>query len=445
MVSHEIELNPQFERALRLLEQGEKSMFITGKAGVGKSTLLNYFCRNAKKKPVVLAPTGVAALNVRGQTIHAFFNFYIDVTPEKIAQKKILPKKRAIYQQLSTLIIDEVSMVRADLLDCVDQFLRLYGPAPGRAFGGVQMVFVGDLCQLPPVVSREETEIFSSHYATPYFFSARVFNEFSYDVIELQKVYRQKETHFVELLNRARNNSILPVDIEEINQRVNQKFIPQEGEYFIHLTTTNKNADTINDSCLRKISGRLHGYKAEIEGDVGKEYYPTAVNLEFKIGAQIMMLNNDIRKRWVNGSVGKIEAVREIDGEDVVTVHFQHSGRIVDVTRYQWDVVRFVLKNDTIEAESVGSFKQFPFRLAWAVTIHKSQGKTFDRVIIDIGSGTFASGQLYVALSRCTTFDGVVLKTPIKRHHIFADPRIYRFLKHCERMHANADVNGVVA
>lgn len=440
-MSLEIDFNPQFERALCLLEQGEKSVFITGKAGVGKSTLLNYFCKHAKNKPVILAPTGVAALNVRGQTIHSFFNFYIDVTAEKIAQKKVLPKKRALYQQLTTLIIDEMSMVRADLLDCIDEFLRLYGPVPGRPFGGVHMVFVGDLCQLPPVVSREEMAIFSSHYATPYFFSARVFKDFSFEVIELNKVYRQKESQFIDLLNRVRNNSLNLVDIEQINTRVDPEFAPSDREYFIHLTTTNQNADNINDACLRKLSGRLHGYKAEIVGDVGKEYYPTAAHLEFKIGAQIMMLNNDVRKRWVNGSVGKIEAVRDIDGEDVISVRFQHGERSVDVTRFEWEVIKFKLKDDAIEAESVGTFKQFPFRLAWAVTIHKSQGKTFDRVIIDVGTGTFASGQLYVALSRCTTFDGVILKTPIKRQHIFSDPRIHRFLQHCERSLSPVDMS----
>lgn len=437
----DIDLNPQFERALRLLRDGQRSVFITGKAGVGKSTLLNYFCKTAKKKPVVLAPTGVAALNVRGQTIHSFFNFYIDVTPEKIAEKKITPKKRALYEQLTSIIIDEVSMVRADLLDCIDAFLRLYGPKPGRVFGGVQMVFVGDLCQLPPVVSNDELPIFSQLYRSPYFFSARVFRDFPFDVVELDHVYRQKEERFVSLLNRVRNNCVGPAELAMINERVDEDFVPTGDEYFIHLTTTNKNADDINEGCLRKISGRIHCYKAEIEGDVGKEYYPTAVNLEFKIGAQIMMLNNDPRKRWVNGSVGKVEAVQEIDGKDVVTVRFLHSDSYAHVTRFQWDVVRFSLKDDAIEAESVGSFTQFPFRLAWAVTIHKSQGKTFDRVIINVGRGTFASGQLYVALSRCTTFGGVVLSAPIKRHHIFADPRVQRFLQYCQQKNLPGAVN----
>lgn len=426
----EIELNSAYEHALAIMTAGEKSVFITGKAGVGKSTLLNYFCKIAKKKPVLLAPTGVAALNIRGETIHKFFNFYIDVTPEKIATKKIKPQKPRIYQQLSTIIIDEISMVRADLLDCIDAFLRLYGPLPGRAFGGVQMVFVGDLCQLPPIVMQNELEIFSKNYASPYFFSARVFDDFSFETIELDKVYRQKEAHFVDLLNRVRNNEVSSDDLALLNSRVHagNKSIVHDGLH-INLTTTNKNADEVNSNCLAQLTGKNYCFSARIEGDVSKEYYPTAVELEFKIGAQIMMLNNDSRKRWVNGTVGVIENVANVDGEETVTISFQRNDRLVQVTRFEWEVVRFKIKDDVIDAETVGSFTQFPFRLAWAVTIHKSQGKTFEHVVIDLGKGAFASGQLYVALSRCTSFNGVVLKSPVRRRDIYVDPRIPRFLQ----------------
>lgn len=427
-MTEDIQIYPQFARALEILEEGKKSLFITGKAGVGKSTLLEYFCRRKKPKPVVLAPTGVAALNVKGQTIHSFFNFYIDVTPEKIAKKKIKPRSTKLYKNLTTIIIDEISMVRADLFDCIDEFLRLYGPKPGERFGGVQMVLVGDLYQLPPVVNAEEMPIFLSQYASPYFFSAKAFSGYPIEVLELDKVYRQKDQTFVDLLNRIRNNSMGPNDIMRLNSRYMPDFRSGDGEFYISLTTTNKRADEINEGCLKELDGKLYSYKAVLEGNFAKEYYPTALDLQFKVGSQVMMLNNDAKKRWVNGSVGKISSIKKVGGEDVVSVLLQDSRSVVNVTRFQWEVFRFSLDEQGLRSDPVGTFTQFPFRLAWAVTIHKSQGKTFERVIIDLGRGTFASGQMYVAISRCASFDGVVFKTPIRPHHINVDPRINKFL-----------------
>ncbi|MDC0344768.1 AAA family ATPase [Alphaproteobacteria bacterium] len=425
-----LDFNPEFELAIRLMDHTNQNLFITGKAGTGKSTLLDYFCNHTKKKPVVLAPTGVAALNVKGQTIHRFFNFYIDVTPEKIRSKDTKPRDPKLYKKLKTIIIDEVSMLRADLLDCIDVFLRMYGPDTTQAFGGVQMVFVGDLYQLPPVVGKEERDIFRTHYATPYFFSSKALESESLEVVELEKVYRQKDEQFLSLLNKIRNNSVEPEDIEELNQR----HLPdvdshQEEAFTISLTTTNANADEINETHLKALTGKLYSQKAVIKGDFGKEYYPTATTLQFKVGSQIMLLNNDQKKRWVNGSIGIIEEVtRDEDGEEYLRVRLHDNDRLISVSPFIWEVYKFSVEDGAIVSEPAGKFTQYPFRLAWAVTIHKSQGKTFNRVVIDIGRGTFASGQTYVGLSRCTSFEGVYLKVPIKKQDIRTDPRIYKFL-----------------
>jgi len=427
-----LEFNPEFQEAMCLMEETNQNLFITGRAGTGKSTLLDYFCHNTLKKPVVLAPTGVAALNVKGQTIHRFFNFYIDVTPENIMSKETKPRDPKMYKKLKTIIIDEVSMLRADLLDCIDVFLRMYGPNPDQVFGGVQMVFVGDLYQLPPVVGKEEREIFHTHYATPYFFSAKALEVISLEIVELEKVYRQKDEQFVTLLNKIRNNSVESQDIKELNQRYSKETITeQEEEFTISLTTTNAKADEINETHLNALETPLYRSKSTIEGDFGKEYYPTSTTLQFKVGSQIMMLNNDPKKRWVNGSLGIIEGIRtNEDGEEYLRVRLNDNDRLVSVSPFVWEVFKFTVEGDTLVSEPAGSFTQYPIRLAWAVTIHKSQGKTFKKVVIDIGRGTFASGQTYVALSRCTSFEGIQLKVPIQKQHIRTDPRIYRFLTH---------------
>lgn len=423
------ELNDRFRDALRLMEETDDSLFITGKAGTGKSTLLSYFCRVTGKQPVILAPTGVAALNVRGQTIHRFFNFYVDVTPEKIRDKKSKPRNTRLYKKLKTIIIDEVSMVRADLLDCIDVFLRLYGPDSTRPFGGVQMIFMGDLYQLPPVVNGTEQEVFSTYYPTPYFFSARALAGHELNIIELEKVYRQKDQGFVDLLNKIRNNSAAEHDLAQLNSRLSQAELPTGDAASITLTTTNAIADATNDSHLAALKGRLYCAAACVTGNFGKEYFPTAVDLNYKIGAQIMMLNNDNEKRWVNGSIGVITGVKEDDeGAEYLTVRLQDHHGSVEVYPHSWEVYRFGLEDGAIVSEPAGTFTQYPFRLAWAITIHKSQGKTFTRVVIDIGRGAFAAGQMYVALSRCTSFAGVFLKTPIRAQDIRTDHRIFPFL-----------------
>ena len=440
--TNKIEFNERFQHALQQMENSSRSLFITGKAGTGKSTLLSHFCANTQKKPVVLAPTGVAALNVKGQTIHKFFHFYIDVTPDKISTKQTKPRNPKLYKKLKTIIIDEVSMVRADLLDCIDVFLRMYGPDPAKVFGGVQMIFVGDLYQLPPVVSGPEKEIFNGHFKTPYFFSAHALRDAEPEIIELDKVYRQKDQTFVDLLNRIRNNSVEEADIEHLNQRFLPNYTPLGKEFYISLTTTNQKADEINGSHLRALKGKLHSFAASIRGDFGKEYYPTATDLKFKIGAQVMMVSNDQNRRWVNGSIGVIEAIKTDDEDETyLEVRLQDEKELVAVNPFTWEVYRFGLEGNMIVSEPIGTFTQFPFRLAWAVTIHKSQGKTFDRVIIDIDRGTFVAGQMYVALSRCTSFEGIVLKTRIQKSHIRTDFRIFDFLTSYQYRKSEADLS----
>jgi ATP-dependent DNA helicase PIF1 len=417
-----------FRRAIDLMNNTRDSLFITGKAGTGKSTLLDYFMLHTTKKAVVLAPTGVAALNVRGQTIHRFFNFYIDVTPEQVRTKKgYRPRHAKVMGKLDTLIIDEVSMLRADLLDCIEAALRHYGPAPGTPFGGVQMVFVGDLYQLPPVVGREEQTIFKSVYESPYFFSATCLRDHTPQIIELDKVYRQKDQDFIALLNRIRNNAATDDDLATLNTRVVGDIPPPrtDDDLTVTLTTTNTAADAINDARLDDLPGREYQNLAEISGDFTKDYYPTATTLRFKIGAQIMLLNNDSKNRWVNGSIGVITAFdRDEDDNDVVRVRLDGRREVVDVYPFLWEVFKFKASEGQIVSEAVGTFAQYPFRLAWAVTIHKSQGKTFDQVCVDMGRGAFAAGQTYVALSRCTSFEGLSLLSPIRKTDMRTDPNI---------------------
>ena len=427
-----LDITADFQRAFDLLREGKKHTFITGRGGTGKSTLLEHYRSYAKEEPVVLAPTGVAALNVKGRTIHNFFNFYIDITPQKA--KKIKPKNPKIYKNLKSLIIDEISMVRADLLDCMDVFLRRFGPDKSQAFGGVRMVFVGDLYQLPPVVGSKERELFSSYYESPFFFSAKIFKNFKMELVELKKIYRQRDMKFIELLNRIRDNSVSADDLELLNSRFQASFKPKKGKFYISLHVRNHEANQINESRLKGLKGRAFVSQAFIEGDFGKEYYPTSPLLKFKIGSQIMMLNNDSKRRWVNGSIGVIQSVEgdltKDDDEAYLKARLYPENKIVEVYKYRWDIYKFSFSKEaqTIVSESVGAFMQFPFRLAWAVTVHKSQGKTFDQVIVDTRGGMPFSGQAYTAFSRCSSFEGLVLTSPVKKSSIKTDRRAQAFL-----------------
>jgi len=425
----QLDFNPLFQKAYSFIEETERHLFITGRAGTGKSTLLTYLRHTTKKKLVVLAPTGVAALNVHGQTIHSFFKFKPDITLKKI--KRIYKKgdSKNLYEKIDTIVIDEISMVRSDLLDCVDKFLRMHRNAM-QPFGGVQMIFIGDLYQLPPVVTGSEKEIFRTHYASQYFFDAKVFETLDIELIELEKVYRQKDDTFITLLNAIRNNSATEEHFIKLNKRYDPRFIADPESFSIHLTTTNALADTTNAEQLALIRNTLFTYTAEATGSFDKHAMPTDMKLSLKVGAQIMMLNNDNQHRWVNGTIAKIINIKKgKEGPDRIIIQLSN-GEIEEVMPFTWELFNFLFdqKSNSLTSETVGTFTQYPMRLAWAVTIHKSQGKTFDNVIIDIGKGTFVHGQLYVALSRCTHLEGIILKQKIQKKHIFMDWRVVKFI-----------------
>lgn len=424
----DIELNEKFSTAFKLLEETNKNVFITGCAGTGKSTFLKYFRKTTNKNIVVLAPTGVAAINVQGQTIHSFFYFKPDVTSDSVSLIKLRKQKRELFKQIDLIIIDEISMVRSDLLDCIDAFLQLHGRYEGVAFGGVQMVFIGDLYQLPPVVTSFERNIFRDVYASPYFFDAKAFSLLNMRTVELDQIYRQEESEFIDILSAIRNKSITKGQLHTLNQRCLPNFVPGKNDLYIYLTPTNAQADEINRRKLSELPGDLFSSEGTVTGAFEQKNLPTHLKLELKVGAQLMLLNNDPEGRWMNGTVASLVG---IDREELsITIELEDKRRF-DIVPFTWEMFRFTY-NETIgslESETVGSFTQFPLRLAWAVTIHKSQGKTFSKMILDIGAGSFSHGQTYVALSRCTTFKGLVLKKPILYQHILLDHRVVDFME----------------
>ncbi len=422
----EIEINEKFKEALELMENTNKHVLITGRAGTGKSTLLDYFRNHTKKNIVVLAPTGVAAVNVKGVTIHSFFRFKPDIALSKVKKEK----DSRIYKSLDAIVIDEISMVRADLLDCIDKFMRLNGREEEKPFGGVQMIFFGDLYQLPPVVKANERLIFKQHYKSSYFFDAKVFEKIKIEFIELEKIYRQKDEKFIRLLNAIRNNSFTDEDVDEINKRVIKDFKEDPNDFYIRLTSTKKLAEEINERNLSMLKGKLYEYHGIIKGQFSESYLPVERELRLKIGAQVMLVNNDSLGRWVNGSIGRITSIeRDDERNDLINIELS-DGKEFGVLPYTWNIydVVFDEATESIDYKTIGSFTQYPIRLAWAITIHKSQGKTFDKVIIDIGKGAFAHGQVYVALSRCRSLDGIVLTKPIRREDIIFDYRVAKFL-----------------
>lgn len=413
-------LNGDFKYVLDALEKDRKSMFITGRAGTGKSTLLKLFRNTTRKRVVVLAPTGIAALNVGGQTIHSFFGF--PARPLKTTDIK-KRRQRGIYQKTDILIIDEISMVRADLLDNIDRFLQINRENP-LPFGGVQVVFFGDMFQLPPVVAHEaERLMFQGFYDSPYFFSAKVMEDFDMENLELRKVYRQEGRHFLRLLDAVRLNVADYDDLEDLNERFIPNFEPED--FWITLSSTNRIVDRINAHEMAKLDGREFIYPASIGGEFNPLHYPTDALLKFKEGAQVMFIKNDQEGRFVNGTIGKIV---ELD-EDLIRVVVLMKGKemFIDVPIMEWEILKYTVSKtnpEEIETEVIGTFEQYPLRAAWAVTVHKSQGKTFDKVIIDLGRGAFAHGQTYVALSRCRTLEGVVLRKPITQNDIITDEKV---------------------
>jgi len=413
-----LDINDEFKAAFDIMENTKECLFITGKAGTGKSTLLKYFKANTGKKIIVLAPTGVAAINVSGQTIHSFFRL-----PPKIIQKDTIKRlrNRSLIENLDMVIIDEVSMVRSDLMDGIDYALRLNRGKMKVPFGGVQMVFFGDLFQLSPVVENEARQLLEERYSTPYFFSAKVFNDCFIRSIELSNIYRQKDSSFMELLNRIRNKEYTEEDLDILNKRVQKDKVYYKKDPTVILTSTNNLANTINQDRLSKLPGKEMTYEAEAYGKFEESAYPCPTSLRLKKGAQVILIKNDPAKQWVNGTLAKVVAL----SKDSIVVDID--GRTCDVPIVKWQKIEYSYneEEDKIEDEVVGAFEQYPIKLAWAITIHKSQGQTFDKVIIDLGHGAFTHGQLYVALSRCTSLDGIRLKRPVTQADIIFDQRIY--------------------
>jgi ATP-dependent DNA helicase PIF1 len=424
-----LDLTQEFQHALSRLEQGDH-LFLTGKAGTGKSTLVRQFLATTNRNVVVVAPTGIAALNVEGYTIHRLFSFPPNITAEYIRSSAYYPRRFVkTLRELDTLIIDEASMIRADVFDGLAIALERFGPHPGKPFGGVQLVLVGDLYQLPPVVTDGEREHFSTQYDSPYFFSAHHYDTQAFPVVELTTVFRQVgDTRLVEILNAVREGALLEDDRGELNTRTDTSFRPPIEQFWLTLTTTNRIANARNHEMLNQIEEPAVCTLGQTVGDLEGFDLPADKKLVFKAGAQIMMLTNDPQDRWVNGTLARVVSHRIKDGEQHVTIELPRS-ETVEIGQHTWEVTRPVVEAGALRHEVVGTYTQLPFRLAWAITIHKSQGQTLERVVVDLSGGTFADGQLYVALSRCTSLNGLVLRRDVAPKDLKVDQRIRRFLR----------------
>lgn len=428
--------NKEFQDALQLITHTRQSVFLTGKAGTGKSTFLKYICNHTKKKYVVLAPTGIAAINAGGVTLHSFFKLpFRPMLPDdpdlSLSHGRIFeffkyPKeKRKIIAEVDLIIIDEISMVRADIIDCVDRILRVYSGNMRLPFGGKQLLFVGDVFQLEPVVPLDQKEILSLFYASPFFFSARVFKDINLVPIELQKVYRQTNSVFINILDRIRNNAARKQELDTLNGRYFPSFEPQNEDMYITLATRRDQVDFINEKKLAELPGEEYVSVGKIEGDFPESSLPTQLNLSIKEQAQVIFIDNDYERRWVNGTIGMVSGIDE-NGNVYVLLE---SGveHLVEPTSWRNYKYKYNEKEKRIEEEIVGTFEQLPIRLAWAITVHKSQGLTFSRVVVDLTGGVFAGGQTYVALSRCTSLEGLVLKSKISSRDIFIRKEIVEF------------------
>lgn len=412
-------LTQEFVQAFDVLEFSSENVFLTGKAGTGKSTFLKYFREHTTKKIAVIAPTGVAALNVNGQTIHSFFRF----KPSFINIADMKPIKRSVFREIELLIIDEISMVRADVLDGIDVSLR-HARKNDKPFGGIQVCVIGDMFQLPPVVSREEQVFYGQFYASPFFFAAHVYAKANFRRIAFETVHRQHDDVFIGVLNAIRAGACSAQDLAVINARHIARATPAEGT--IVLTATNAQAEKLNASKLDALAGDCYLYEGEVRGEFGLSgaRLPAPEELELKVGAQVMFVKNDTQGRWVNGTLGQVVAL----ADDGVTVRVGE--QTFDVEPEKWQALGYDYDEaqNAIVEKTMGSYKQFPLMLAWAITIHKSQGKTLERVIIDLGHGAFASGQLYVALSRCKTLQGIALKQPVSMSDVRCDKDVIAFM-----------------
>lgn len=418
---------------ISLIEQTNQHLFITGKAGTGKSTLLEHI---SKRDPniIVLAPTGIAAINVKGETIHSFFKLKPGYELDEAKHMKINNAMIAKYAHVKTVIIDEISMVRADLLDAIDILLQRIRHNQ-TAFGGVRMLFFGDLFQLPPVLLNNEREQFLSKYTSPYFFSAKVFLQkdlfsapFQLKKCELQTIYRQKDLEFTALLNSVRLNKVTTNELAKINAQVIEEATDTVDEFQIKLVSTNAIAKRINLENLKLLDTKHFTFNAKHTGNI-ENLRPNDSEVDLKVGAQVMFINNDAEKRWVNGSIGKIIDAHKIvdnshqDSYQALKVELEN-GTLVEVIPNTWEISKYIFKSGRFVREEIGTFTQIPVKLAWAITIHKSQGKTFNHVKIDLGRGSFAHGQTYVALSRCKTLEHIELAQPITSSDIIVDQMV---------------------
>lgn len=428
MQNNTIEHNEIFDLAYRFVTETAENIFLTGNAGTGKTTFLKYLKENCSKNIVVAAPTGVAAINAGGVTLHSLFQLpFHPFIPAKNQKEELLAKLRfnkprqELLRKMELLVIDEISMVRCDTLDAIDTILRSVRRNYNAPFGGVQLLCIGDLYQLPPVAQREEWNLLQEYYASPFFFDSRVIKDQMPILIELQKIYRQKEDSFIDLLNKVRNNNMEADDFEALHLRYDPLFRPSSVENYITLTSHNNLADQINNRELQKLLGAPYYYNAVITDDFPENNYPAEGTLTLKTGAQVMFLKNDIQKRYFNGKIGVIS---RLDHEEIIV---ECDGNKISVTPETWEYNRYVVNREDgkLQQQTLGTFTQFPLRLAWAITIHKSQGLTFEKVMIDAASA-FSSGQVYVALSRCTSLDGIVLLTKIPSSAIYSNENVIK-------------------
>lgn len=422
--------NKELDLAFEFVENTSRNIFLTGKAGTGKTTFLQYIKQKSKKRLVIVAPTGVAAINARGVTIHSFFQVpFGPIIPDEngrlMLNQNIRGTKISIMKSLDLLIIDEVSMVRADLLDAIDASLRRY-KSKFRPFGGVQVILIGDVQQLPPVTKNDEWQLLSPYYSTPYFFSSRAYIEAKYVNIELQKIYRQENEDFLNILEKIRNDNADEAVLSKLNQRYLADFKEENDEGYITLTTHNDKAERINGAKLERIHENSKTYRAKVKDNFPEYSYPAPLNLELKVGAQVMFIKNDSsqEKRYYNGKIGIVKALNDHS----VMVADNEDSDPIEVSTETWENIQYRINSDNknLEEELLGTFVQIPLKLAWAITIHKSQGLTFDKVIIDAQSA-FAHGQTYVALSRCRTLEGIILKSKIGQSAIINDDKVMVF------------------